>query len=60
MAYAYNDSVAALSDILSDMPGVSNVTSESAVIEGVDSMMRKSTILAICISNCDMRIIFEN
>lgn len=44
-AYAYNDSVAALSDILSDMPGVSNVTSESAVIEGVDSMMRKSTIM---------------
>jgi len=44
-AYAYTDSVASLSAILSDMPGVSRVTSESAVIEGVDTMMRRSTIL---------------
>lgn len=44
-AYAYNDSVAALSAILSDMPGVSRVTSESTVIEGVDAMIHKSTVM---------------
>lgn len=44
-AYAYNDSVAAITRIVSDMPGVSRVTSESAVIEGVDNMMRKSTVM---------------
>ncbi len=44
-AYAYTDSVAALSAIIADMPGVSEVTGESAVIEGVDAMMRRSTIM---------------
>ena len=44
-AYSSADSIAAISAFIADMPGVAEVTNESAVIEGVDAMVRRTTLV---------------
>ena len=44
-AYASADSVDALSAIFADIPGVHEVTGESTVIEGIDTMVSRSTAI---------------
>lgn len=44
-AYASADSVDALSAIFADIPGVHEVTGESTIIEGIDTMVSRSTAI---------------
>lgn len=43
--YASADSIVALSEFIADMPGVAEVNSETAVIEGVDAMVERTTLV---------------
>lgn len=45
--YSAPDSIAALSDFFGDLPSVDEIVTESAVIEGIDTTLRRSSLILL-------------
>ena len=48
--YASSDSIAVMSEFLTDIPGMAEINSESTVIDGIDSMVRRLTLVLTVIA----------